>query len=337
MKKNYTLVAIMFILVFGITILNTTDIYGFTDLEEDNQKTEYIEDFSNRGLINGYADGTFRPKANITRAEFLTLINRTFGFLEEVDTEIVFSDVNPQDWYIKDLKIALSKGYIKGYVDNTFRPQNNISRQEAAVIINRILQYEPLNYYELEDEIASWAKEDVYALLNVGIFLAPEGRFYGDIPITREDSVVSLLTVLRQKELEETLEQPVEENNSIEEGAIGGGGGGATQPPTEEDETPPADIIYAMNMTIEGLERVALQQNKYSQALDNNQLDIVDEIKENMENYLDDYSYDYEGQAKVINTRYKALTEEEQNQLRNAISYDVAYKYLSTLEKYFRG
>ena len=320
----------MMLILFAITVFTVGGIgsvFAFSDLDEESYSTEYIMEFTERGLIFGYSDGTFRPNNSITRAEFLTLINRTFGYKEADNSLIAFTDISESDWYYNDLTIAIHMGYIKGYVDKSFRPNRSITRQEAALVMNRILGYEPLHYYELEDEVASWAKDAVYALLNTCIMTSETGRFDVERPITREETVVSLLKVLHQKELALQLEEENNSDNSvtIEEGST----------PPSGPEAPPADVIYAMNMTIEGLTRVLLQQNKYSQALDANQLDMVVKIRENMVSYLADYSHDYESQAQGVNTRYKALSTQEQNELKNAINYDVAYKYLSLLEKYF--
>jgi hypothetical protein len=91
-----------------------------------------ISDWFNRGLAEGYSDGTFKPDSTITRAEFAAMVNRAFNFTETGTTS--FSDVSSNKWYAKDVSIAVAAGYIAGYSDGTFRPDNRITRQEAAVI-----------------------------------------------------------------------------------------------------------------------------------------------------------------------------------------------------------
>lgn len=65
-----------------------------------------------KGFINGYEDGTFKPDNSMTRAEFVKIVNKVFGFTEK-GTES-FSDVNKEDWYYSDICIAVKVGYING-------------------------------------------------------------------------------------------------------------------------------------------------------------------------------------------------------------------------------
>jgi len=95
--------------------------------------SRWVED----GLVKGYDDGTFRPNEQITRAEFVALVNRLFGLTEQA--EVTFADVASQNWFSQDVARAVAAGYISGYEDNTFRPNHPISRQEVAVILQRIM------------------------------------------------------------------------------------------------------------------------------------------------------------------------------------------------------
>ena len=92
---------------------------------------------SKAGIINGYTDGTFRPDNPITRAEFVTMImqNKT---LTEFD-KIPFTDVKSDLWSAKYIYSAYKTKYIDGYEDNTFKPDNPITRAEAVKIINSVL------------------------------------------------------------------------------------------------------------------------------------------------------------------------------------------------------
>ncbi|WP_270506128.1 S-layer homology domain-containing protein, partial [Paraclostridium sordellii] len=67
-----------------------------------------------------YEDNTFRPDKQITRAEFVKLVNKYFGFNDKGVSN--FKDINKNNWYYNDVCIAIKAGYINGYEDNTFRP-----------------------------------------------------------------------------------------------------------------------------------------------------------------------------------------------------------------------
>ncbi len=112
---------------------------SFTDVDNHWAKAD-IEEWTEKALINGYGDGTFKPNDNITRAEFITLINNVINI--QMEEEISFSDVEESDWYYKDLKKAMYGEYITGYQDNTFRANGKITRQEVAVILQNIAQLE---------------------------------------------------------------------------------------------------------------------------------------------------------------------------------------------------
>jgi hypothetical protein len=81
-----------------------------------------ISAWINKGFIGGYEDGSFKPESNITRAEFITLVNRSFGFTEA--TTIPFSDVLPENWAHAEVAKAVKAGYISGFEDGTFGANN---------------------------------------------------------------------------------------------------------------------------------------------------------------------------------------------------------------------
>ncbi|EPZ62478.1 hypothetical protein H477_5353 [[Clostridium] sordellii ATCC 9714] len=81
----------------------------FNDIDGHWAKNAII-DFATKGYINGYGDGTFKPDNSITRAEFVKILNKAFGYTN-VGKEN-FSDVNPSDWYYNDICIGVNAGYI---------------------------------------------------------------------------------------------------------------------------------------------------------------------------------------------------------------------------------
>ena len=113
----------------------TTTAGNFTDVKAGMWCNRAIATLTNMGIIKGYTDGTFRPNADITRAELATIIAR-FAKLD-VNTK-TFSDINGH-WAQKSIELAAGNGWINGYEDGTFRPNNNITRAETFAMINRVL------------------------------------------------------------------------------------------------------------------------------------------------------------------------------------------------------
>lgn len=160
-----------------------------------------IAGWSSKGLVSGYPDGTFKPDNPVTRAEFVTLVNRAFGFAGQKQTG--FSDVAPGDWYAAEVAKAAAAGYITGYEDNTFRPQNAITRQEAAAIICRVKGYAAgsqaaLAQFSDAADIGSWARAAAAALVEKGLVRGyPDGTFKPNNSITRAEAVVLLDRALK--------------------------------------------------------------------------------------------------------------------------------------------
>ena len=108
---------------------------SYSDIKDGAWCCRAVATLTNAGVINGYTDGTFRPNAPITRAELATIIAR-FAKLD-VNTK-TFSDITGH-WAQKNIELAVGNGWINGYEDGTFRPNNNITRAETFAMINRVL------------------------------------------------------------------------------------------------------------------------------------------------------------------------------------------------------
>jgi hypothetical protein len=146
-------------------------------------------------MLKGYEDGSFKPDAQITRAEFMTMVNNAFEFTNKA--EIGFNDVKSSDWYYQEVQIAAEAGYIIGYEDNTIRPVNKISRQEAALIIARIkaLHENALGAkgFEDYDEITSWAIGGVGAAAQEKYMIGYEDNTFRPLRfISRAEALVTI-------------------------------------------------------------------------------------------------------------------------------------------------
>ena len=97
-----------------------------------------ISQWEEKGLISGYKDGTFKPNKEVTRAEFVHILNLALKLTKQ--GEVKFADVKQGDWFYKDIEIAVGEGYAKGTPENKFMPNATLTRAEAAVFIANILK-----------------------------------------------------------------------------------------------------------------------------------------------------------------------------------------------------
>lgn len=100
-----------------------------------NKYEAQLREWVDNGFITGDSDGNFKPDKLVTRAEFMALVNRSFGFTEAA--AINFSDVSAKDWFYKDAAIAVKNGYMIGN-NGMLTPLNPISRQEFAIVLARL-------------------------------------------------------------------------------------------------------------------------------------------------------------------------------------------------------
>lgn len=125
---------------------NLTKTNRYSDVAATSWYNTAVSTLSSMGIITGYPDGTFRPNAAITRAEFAAIAAR---FDNDGDkTAAKFSDIATH-WAKDEISIAYNNGWITGYPDGTFGPQRDISRAETMTLVNRVLNRQP----ETEDDL----------------------------------------------------------------------------------------------------------------------------------------------------------------------------------------
>ncbi len=156
-----------------------------------------IEKWISEGLVSGYPDGSFQPDKQISRAEFVTLVNKAFK--KQSTTGIVaFSDVNQTDWFYDQVIIAVTNGYISGYPDGSFGSNKPITRAEAAIIVYKVLglsgnDQNVLTRFSDADKISPWARNGIAALVNKKIMSGyPDGSFGADKNMSRAAAIVLL-------------------------------------------------------------------------------------------------------------------------------------------------
>ena len=129
---------------------------GFTDVASGAWYNNAVSTLTRAGILDGYEDGSFRPNASITRAEFTKIAVSFFKHVGGASAN-PFNDVPDSAWYAEFVKAAAELGLIDGYEDGTFRPNAPITRAEACTIVNRTLGRAPDKDNLLpEHEMLTW-------------------------------------------------------------------------------------------------------------------------------------------------------------------------------------
>lgn len=204
-----------------------------------------ITSWQEKGLIAGYQDGTFKPNKQVTRAEFIHILNSSLKLTKQ--GEVKFSDVKETDWFYKDVQIAVGNGYANGTPDNMFMPNTTLTRAEVAVFIANILNEKSDKQLMFSDinTIPAWAKSSVSLMIEKGYMSGyPDNTFAANNKLTRAEAVTILDKVLTQKEQNEMKQDTKKDDEKKEEvkkteqkkttssGGGGGGGGGTSSTPS---------------------------------------------------------------------------------------------------------
>lgn len=126
----------------------------FEDVDSDRWSNKAISTMAKGGYVDGYEDGTFKPANPITRAEFVTIATRLFAVDEVYSQSVDFTDVRGH-WAEKYINYATASGWIDGYDDNTFRPNQYITRAEVMKIVNHMLD-RAVNEEGLVEDAKRW-------------------------------------------------------------------------------------------------------------------------------------------------------------------------------------
>lgn len=176
--------------------------YGsFSDIK-GHWAMDSISKMSYMGYVKGY-ENKFRPNDSITRAEFVTLVTRVLN-LKNTDENIEFLDVEDGSWYKDSINTAASFGIIKGYPDNSFKPNDKITRAEISTILENIHNLKldmdeiELLINEYSDTVPNWAESSIALVSKMGLMNGfPDGSFGGSKNATRAEAAVILLRYLK--------------------------------------------------------------------------------------------------------------------------------------------
>ena len=118
----------------------------FSDVSSKDWFYGYVGYFEKYDIIKGYADGTFKPDAPVTRAEFVTMAVRYYALFNEVkksDYTVNYTDLTKSYWAYSDIAYAKHIGWLNGYADGTFKGDNNITRAEVVTVTNHATERTP--------------------------------------------------------------------------------------------------------------------------------------------------------------------------------------------------
>lgn len=156
---------------------------AFDDMAGTQWAEEAVNALYEKGVISGMGDNKFAPDMHVTREQFALMAVRAFG-LEETDTESDFLDVPPESWSYKAVSTLYSLGLVFGIDDESFGAKGEITREDMAVIIHRIMKYKNIDFspeegIEFADkaDISDYAKEAVEALSAMKIINGAQGNF----------------------------------------------------------------------------------------------------------------------------------------------------------------
>jgi len=201
----------------------------FTDVKKKAWFYDEVKYSYENGLMNGTSATLFEPNGKVTRAMFVTMLGRLHG--AEQATETKYKDVSFKKgaWYAGYVGWASDNGIVTGFEDNTFRPNDNLSREQMATIISRYIAYTGIiatksadapSYFTDEKRIGSWAKEFVDDMRLSGIITGKEGgKFDPKGKLTRAEAAT---IIMRLREMIELLriEEPLVPDYTVDDGAF---------------------------------------------------------------------------------------------------------------------
>ena len=195
--------------------------YRFTDVPSNFWAYESITKMTKEGLMSGYRNGTFKPNDPLSREEAASLFSNMIGDTPSIMLASSFSDITSDRWSSLAIESVARANIISGYGDNTYRPEQYMSRQEFAVVADKFLHYQgyrtedptALDTIHFSDQkfIAPWAQSSVRELALWGfINYSTKGLFNPEKYITRGEAAEITYRLLFSKEataIQHTIQQ----------------------------------------------------------------------------------------------------------------------------------
>ena len=168
-RRRMSILLVMAMVLSCLTAPVSHAASGFADVGGHWAK-DSIQRWAEHGVARGYDNAHFKPNASITRAEMAALLSNLMG-LEETESN-PFRDVPEDAWYKEDILKCVAAGIMKGVTPDTMEPETPVTREEAVVMLARVLgiaESSQTSGFSDADQIADWAKGAVSALADLGI------------------------------------------------------------------------------------------------------------------------------------------------------------------------
>jgi len=202
MFKKWSRSIIATVMIISLLTTMSASAFAVKDASAGHWADSALSQWKETGLLKGDSTGKLHPDRPITRAEFITLINRVFNY--EAGAAVSFVDVNGSKWYASEIARAYAAGVVKGDGTGRMNPENNISRAEAAVVLAgafSLAASSAHSYKEFADsqDVAAWAQTAVSALKENGYVQGrPGNKFAPKASITRAEAMVMINNVMGQ-------------------------------------------------------------------------------------------------------------------------------------------
>lgn len=173
----------------------------FADVPPEHWSKPFLDNLSSRGLLTGFPDGTYQPDQPMTRAELAAQISALFDSVQTQSPPIAFTDVSPDYWAYDSIQEAVVMGFLKGYPEQTFKPDQIITRAQAITAIASGLNLSTtqpksitLTQYSDSTNIPVWATGSVAAATEAGIVVNhPDlAKLNPEQPMTRAEAAAML-------------------------------------------------------------------------------------------------------------------------------------------------
>ena len=182
-KKKLTSLSLSLAMTAGLfSGLTAQAAQYYPDVDEGHWAYEWVGYMNEHGYISGYPDGNYYPSQDITRAEYITILNKMFESNGNAGKN--YADVHEGDWFYNQIQAAVAAGYLHGYDDandendGTIKPNNYITREEAAVILSLaygLAKNDDVSKFSDADQISDWAVPYVGALVDGKVLMGDAG------------------------------------------------------------------------------------------------------------------------------------------------------------------
>ncbi|NER78147.1 MAG: S-layer homology domain-containing protein [Leptolyngbya sp. SIO1D8] len=190
----------------------------FSDLADDYWAKPYIDALTARGILNGFPDGSYAPDRSMTRAELAVQVAQAFDVENQAPPQ-TFTDIPADYWAETTISEAVTAGFMKGYPDQTFNPDQTVPRVQVLVALATGLSLAStttneaaLQNYQDQAEIPEWARSKVASALESGLIdVSDDGttQFRPNAPATRAEVAAMLYNALTYLGAVDPIEEPI--------------------------------------------------------------------------------------------------------------------------------